>query len=292
MVGLVACESEKKPDTNAILDSLSQAQAQAGPSLSEDEINGILQQIPSPLEISFLLKAVGSEYDGDLLNDPDNHREYNTAFKQAMNLGLYGTDLGYINIFEQNQEAIYYLQAIKNLADDLSIGKFFDFSTIRRLATSSSNLDSLLLVTTRNFNDINSYLQNQKRSKLSILFLSAGWLEALHITSAVLDKNPENQELKEKIGEQQIVLDLIIVVLEKYKNDPDPSYGKLYSQMSQLKAAFDKIEIERIDREPTMIEIDGIPVLQDNSETIIKISDQNIAEINGITNTIRNNIIN
>jgi hypothetical protein len=48
------------------------------------------------------------------------------------------------------------------LANDLSIGQFFDFTTIAKLATNSKNLDSLLLITTQNFNSINSYLQENK----------------------------------------------------------------------------------------------------------------------------------
>src|ERR1700704_6351344 len=157
---LTACGSGKKPDEQAFLNSLDSAK-NMGPSIDEEVISSILQQIPSPLEISVLLKQSGTKYNSSILNPPENLSKYNSNFKKALNLGIYGTDLGYTNIYEQNQDGIKYLSTIKTLADGLNIGQFFDIVTIGRLASNSKNLDSLLLITTQNFNTINHYLQTQ-----------------------------------------------------------------------------------------------------------------------------------
>ena len=195
-----ACGSGKKPDEQALLESFDSAKNE-GPSISEEVIGDILQQIPSPLEISVLLKESGRKYNVNYLNSPDNLSKYNSNYKKSLNLGIYGTDLGYTNIYEQNQDGIKYISAIKELADGLNIGQFFDIETIGKLATNSKNLDSLLLITTQNFNSINHYLQTQSRANLSVLLLTGGWLEALHITCEVATANPNNTELQEKIGE-------------------------------------------------------------------------------------------
>jgi hypothetical protein len=52
------------------------------------------------------------------------------------------------------------------------------------------------------------------------LILTGGWLEALHITCQVAKKNPANEKLIEKIGEQKIILDNIKLMLEFYTQDP------------------------------------------------------------------------
>jgi predicted small lipoprotein YifL len=196
--------TEDKPDTTAT--------AEETP-ISKEVIGDILQQIPSPLEISVLLKESGKTYNPAFLNSADNASKYNTNYKKALNLGIYGTDLGYTNIYEQSKDGAKYMTSIKGLADGLSIGQFFDIETIARLATNSKNLDSLLLITTQNFNTINSYLQTQDRANLSVLFLTGGWLEALHITCGVASANPGNQQLKETIGEQKIILENIMLLL-------------------------------------------------------------------------------
>src|SRR5688572_16327928 len=128
-----------------------------GPSISEEVIGSILEQIPSPLEISMLLKESGKKYNASYLNSPDNTSKYNSNYKKALNLGVYGTDLGYTNIYEQNQDGVKYMASIKSLADGLNFGQSFDIETIGWLATNSKNLDSLLLITTQIFNSINHY---------------------------------------------------------------------------------------------------------------------------------------
>ena len=50
------------------------------------------------MEITMLIKEGGAVYDKQELNDHNNVSNYTTNFKKALNLGVYGTDLGYANI--------------------------------------------------------------------------------------------------------------------------------------------------------------------------------------------------
>ncbi|MCK5705245.1 MAG: hypothetical protein KAI29_29040, partial [Cyclobacteriaceae bacterium] len=195
----------------------------------------------------------------------------------------------YANIYEENQDAILYLNSIKGLANDLSIGQFFDFGTIARLASNSKNLDSLLLITTQNFNNINGYLQENQRSNLSVLILTGGWLEALHITCQVAEKNTDNEKLIEKIGEQKIMLDNIKLMLGFYTSDP--YIADLHKSILKLEKAFAQIEIIYTYVEPTMEEVNGILVVNDNSTTTINITKENVGMIRKEVISIREKII-
>lgn len=286
---LCSCTSDKKPDDQAFLESLDTTKT-AGSGVDEEVINSILDQIPSPIEISMLLKESGSKYNAALLNPSDNLPRYNSNFNKALNLGIYGTDLGYTNIFGNNQDGIKYISSIKSLADELNIGQFFDVKTIGRLATNSKNLDSLLLITTMNFNQINHYLQSQSRDNLSVLLLTGGWLEAMQITCQTAAKNPQNKQLQETIGEQKIILEQIMLLFSFYKEDSN--MVSLMEDLNQLKVAFDKININYTYKESTMEIVDGVAVIKDNSTTTIDITQENIEEIKNITNSIRTKIIN
>jgi hypothetical protein len=224
-----------------------------------------------------------------MLNTPDNLSKYNSNYKKALNLGVFGTDLGYTNIYEQNQDGIRYLSTIKSLADGLNIGQFFDIETIGRLATNSKNLDSLLLITTQNFNSINHYLQTQSRANLSVLLLIGGWVEAMQITCQVAAKDIKNKELREKIGEQKIILEQIVLLLSFYKDDAN--MASLLNDMNELKVAFDKINITYTYKESTMEIVDGVAVIKDNSTTTINVTNEDIEAIRTLTNSIRNKII-
>jgi hypothetical protein len=294
IIGLIlalftACGSEKKSDEQAFLESLDSAKAE-GPSISEGVIGDILQRIPSPLEISVLLKESGKKYNSSYLNSPDNISNYNSNYKKALNLGVYGTDLGYTNIYEQNQDGVKYMSSIKTLADGLSIGQFFDIETIGRLATNSKNLDSLLLITTQNFNSINHYLQSQNRSNLSVLFLTGGWVEALNILCEVAAANPTNTDLQETIGEQKIILENIMLLLSFYK-ESDQNMASLLTDMEELKKVYDKVNITYTYSESTFEIVDGVMVIKDNSSSTIQITSEDIANIKALISSIRNKII-
>ncbi len=292
IIGLIltiftACGSGKKSDEQTFLEGLDSTKTE-GPSISEEVIGSILEQIPSPLEISMLLKESGKKYNASYLNSPDNTSKYNSNYKKALNLGVYGTDLGYTNIYEQNQDGVKYMASIKELADGLSIGQFFDIETIGRLATNSKNLDSLLMITTLNFNQINHYLQSQGRDNLSVLLLTGGWVEAMQITCQVASKKP-SKELFEKIGEQKIILEQILLLFSFYADDSN--MAGLLKDLEQLKAAYEKVTINYTYKESSMEIVNGVAVIKDNSTTTIDITDQNVEEITTITNSIRTKII-
>src|SRR5688500_15334921 len=244
---VMACSGSKSEDQNFV-DEL--AESGLDDEVISEEVNEILHRIPSPLEISVLLKESGRKYNGAFLNSPDNLSRYNTNYKRALNLGIYGTDLGYTNIYEQNQDGIKYMGSISELANGLNIGQFFEGETIARLATNSKNLDSLLLITTQNFNSINQFLQTQDRANLSVLLLTGGWLEALHIVCEVAKANPENKQIHETIGTQKIILENIMLLLSFYK-ESDQNMASLLEDMQSLKTAFDSVSITYTYKEST-----------------------------------------
>ncbi len=282
-----SCGSDKKEEADAFLNELDGAIDT--PAISEETINDILMQIPAPLEISMLMKESGSAYDRTILSNPDDVSKYNTTFKRAINLGIYGTDLIYTNIFNKNQEGLAYMKSVKELADDLNIGQFFNIKLIGRLATNNDNLDSIMLITTQNFNAINRYLQENKRANLSILFLVGGWMEAVHINTQMALSNPEVPALAERIGEQKIILENIMLLMSFYA-ETDPNIKELYEDMQQLKEAYSKIEITYTYAEPTTEIIDGVLMIIDNSTSTVHITQENVKEIDRVITSIRNKL--
>jgi len=283
-----ACSPGNKSEDQAFADALENTEIETH--VISGEVNEILHRIPSPLEISVLLKSSGKKYNAAFLNSPDNLSRYNTNYKRALNLGIYGTDLGYTNIYEQSQDGIKYMSSIKDIANELNIGQFFEMETIGRLVSNSDNLDSLLLITTQNFNSINQYLQTQNRSHLSVLFLTGGWLEALHITCEVARTNPDNTQLHETIGGQKIILENILHLLSFYK-DNDQNMAALLTDLEALKVSFDKVIITTVYKPSTFEVINNVMVIKDNSSSTIEITEADLNNIRSATESIRTKII-
>ena len=284
---LAACKPDNHVNEAEFQDSLDSLN-RAVPVIDEKAVASILEQIPSPLEISMLLKKADAKYNSSILNAPSNIGKYNSQFKKAINLGIYGADLGYTNIYGENVESIRYLSSIKSLANDLNIGQFFDIQTISKLASNSNNLDSMLLVTTQNFNAINQYLQNQNRANLSLLFLIGGWVEAMGILCEVAAQTPGQHELIEGIGQQKIVFEQLILLLTLYKDDPN--MASLVEDFQELKKIFDGISIIYTYKESSMEVVDGVVLIKDNSTTTISITEKDALDIKNRINSIRTKI--
>jgi hypothetical protein len=245
-------------------------------------INKVLQQIPSPLEMSTLIRETGVHYNKNYLNNPESYSRYNNSFDRALNLGIFGADLGYSNLYDENQQCILYVGAIKELSDELRIDQFFNFKLIERLAD-QRNLDSLLLISTQSFNEVNNYFQNVQRPGLSVLLLVGGWMEAMYISCQVASETPDNKPLLDKIGEQKIVLE-INLKLVGYFRESDENFNKLYSQLTDLSGIYESVNIDRTYQKPSYSEENGVLVTKDNSLSTVKM-DQNT--FNLIKNKVR-----
>ncbi len=249
--------------------------------------NQVLKSIPPPVELASIIKKSGAPYYSDMLNNTDNSEKYSTNYLKAANLGAYGADLGYINIYNHKEDALSYLNTVVDLAEGLKVGQYFDFETIKRIANNNKNLDSMLNITQSNFEKMNNYLQDQGRSNISSFMLAGGWVEAMYLTTHVaLEK--KDVALYEKVGEQKMVLDQLVILLDFYKNDPN-ALG-LAKDFSALKQIFLNVKIETVYGEPTMVEENGMLVVKDNSKTTINITEETVKQINESITAIRKKI--
>jgi len=287
LVLFVSCEEEKSLE-DALKEGFTMDSTAAAIEIAPEVLESIIRGISSPLEIASLIRESGAEYTEGMLNPTKNIENYSSHYKKALNLGLYGTDLGYINIYDQQLPALDFLSVVKRLADDLSVGHFFDFSTIKRLATNNENIDSMLNITTQGFEHMTSYLTKQHRGNVSVLILTGGWVEALYIATQV-NKRERNEKLLERIGEQKITLNELILLLSVYQSDFN--IGKLLADIKELKKIFDQVEITYTYQEPIMQEIDGELVIIDQSSSQVHMSKELFENIFQKTKLIRNKII-
>jgi len=296
LVGMTACGAgEDKPDKDKILGNENQEETEensSNPRISKEVLSDIITSIPSPLEISFLIKELGIQYDREILTAKNRDASnYKTEFEQALNLGVYSTDLGYANIYQETQDALEFLGNVNAMADELGIGEYFDFKTIKELAEKSDNLDSLLIVTSTNLESINEHLQQKDRSDLTILILTGGWLEALYVTCEVANKTEGNELLNNRIGEQKVILDQLVLLLSFYEQEY-ANIKKLKEQLAELQQIYNDVEMSFKYEESTTHETDdGILVVEENTTSQFNLTKENLTNILNKTREIRQSII-
>ncbi|MCH8318086.1 MAG: hypothetical protein IIA88_06260 [Bacteroidetes bacterium] len=292
---IYACSSDRsKHESKAAAEDENTTEKKVADSLqnklkiSEDKIEIIITSFPALSEIPYLIKSTGTNYSVRILNPPDNKKKYATNFKKALNLGTYSADLGYINIYDHKQDMITYLTLVHQLADELKVGHFFDFQAIKRLATRSGGLDSLLIITTSNFEKMNEYLREQDRTHLSVLIITGGWLETVYILTQIA-KRSNNEALRRRIGTQKIILDNIVLLLSFYQKDM--GIGELLTDFKELQNLIDQVERIYTYKKPTYEKIDSMLVAIDHTTSIIKFPDGLFDKIAKTIEKIRKKII-
>lgn len=257
--------------------------------LSQEAIEDIVQNISSPVEIAMLLQALEVPFLAEHLASTSNAENLSTSFIKAVKLGVYGADLGYLNIYEKTSTAIDNLTTINKLADDLRVGQFFDFETLKRLAVNRSNLDSLMFMSVHSYNLIDNYLRENNRGHLSALMITGVWIEAQYLACRVVGDYP-HEELKNRIGEQKIILNDLLMLLAPYRESGE-DYSRLYADFERIKEAYLPVNITYTPGEPETINRDGRLVFIQNEESVIEMTGEQLKEIIRVTTEVRNRII-
>jgi len=257
--------------------------------VSEEALVEIVANIASPIEMAALMNRLSVPFSKEYLASTGSVNDLNTNFQMAYKLGIFGADLGYLNMYEKSSAAVEYISTIKTLADGLRVGQFFDYTTLKRLATNNQNLDSLMFLSVHSYNEIDTYLRETPgRSYLSSLMITGLWIEGLYLITQVAKEYPY-PDISERIGEQKIILTDLLDVLNLYKKNL--SFNELIQDFETLNVEFKKINITYEIGEPETIEKDGRLVLIQNETSNVEITDEQLNSIIEKTNKIRNKLI-
>jgi PBP1b-binding outer membrane lipoprotein LpoB len=249
-------------------------------------VNGEIFSIPSPIQTAILIKQVGASYDNKILNDPKKYNNYSTKFQKALNLGVYGADLGYVTMYEQTQDAIGYLASVRKLADELGVSGAFDFSLVDRFEKNMGNKDTILALVSDAYRASDSYLKNNERDDLGALVLAGGWVESMHFATNVANTT-KNEEMIKRIGEQKKTVENLIKLLSPYYNNAE--FTPFIDSLIDLASVFDNIKFIYIYEKPTTDVENKITTI--NSKSEVSISEEQLKTISEKIAKIRNSIV-
>lgn len=243
--------------------------------------------MPSPYEIAFLIKKANLEYNKDILNPYNKSYHYVTNFDKALNMGIYGSDLGYLTLYEQSSEAIQYFSVIKILAQELNIENAFDKKTVDRIEANLGNKDSLMFIVSTSYRKADQYLKDNNRNDIGVLILAGGWIESTY-TLTQIAKQSKAKEILTRIAEQKYPLDNLIKLLSPYYNTSN-EFAELTDKLIDLAYYFDGIDVTYTYADPTVDEKNKITII--NSKSEVNFTEQQLKTITEKIEKIRNSIV-
>jgi hypothetical protein len=255
---------------------------------SKNKVAKVFYAVPSPSELSAMIKATGANYNKNILNPASNEAKYTSIIQKAMNLGVYGADLSYTSTFDQTQEAMVYMGVCKKLADGLGITGAINENTVKRMEKNLNNKDSLLKIISDTYLETDIYLKNNERAGVSALVVAGGWIEGLYISVNIAAQNAKNEMIVKRIAEQKLILENLIGLLET--NEANDNAPEMMAELKALKSVYDKVKVA--ETPATEAKTDNAAqktVIGSNGE--LNLTPEQLAEITKKITAIRSSII-
>lgn len=229
-------------------------------------IGGSMFSIPSPIQTAMLIEKSGADYNKGFLNDAKKAGTYATNFQKALNLGVYGADVGYVTMYDQSQDALKYLGVINKLSDELGITGAFDEETIKRFESNFGKRDSMLNLVSVAYRNADAFLKDNDRLNVGALVLAGGWIETVYFSTQLAVKHG-NQDIINRIGEQKYTLNNLVKMLTPYYDQPE--YDALVDELIELAYDFDAIDINYTYSAPTVDVASKTTTINSRTEVVI-----------------------
>ncbi len=248
-----------------------------------EKLKKIFRAAPSPMETARIVQKTGAQFSEDNLHSAMAASNYVTSDKQAINLGIYGADLSYATIFEENAVSIAYLDVVQSLANELGIGDVIDNDVIARAEANRTRQDSLVAIVSESFFAMNQKLKANGQEDLSGMLVASGWLESIYLATRYTEQ--ANDDLKKRIAEQKLVMEDVMMLVKSYTQSAE--LAGLIASMQPVVDAFDAVTKEA--RASDITKSEGAIIIGGGPS--FSMSDEALASIANAVADVRNQLV-
>jgi len=205
------------------------------------EVREVIYSMVLPTDLSNLFNRSGTNYDPSVPASVRDFSLYNNLEQIAIMLGIYGVDLTYTKLMEQNLAAAQYYNTIKTLSEKAGIpGTIFEKSA-GQLERYFNNEDSLAAVIDNIFRETDRHFRQNGQENLAALSLAGGWIEAMYIGTRIFEADSGNQAMAEMLLQQKYSLNSIYTILSNHQESL--TVKEFLLMLKKLRKVFNDVEI-------------------------------------------------
>lgn len=213
VTGLFSCKNQKGSDDQEKID------IQEIEELAK-EIKEAVYPLPTSVEVIEMLTGLEVGYMVGVSNFTENVNNYVTSKSKALNLGVYGADLSYATLYNMNQDVINYLDAIRVLANDLSMPHLYSQELYDDIKNNFDNRDQLVNVLTKAFDGTFSFLNENDQQSQALMVVAGAWVEGMYITTHISESVFHVEGIVSVLLEQKKSFELFIDLATSHADDP------------------------------------------------------------------------
>ena len=206
------------------------------------KIREIYYGLLTPVEVCNIFERLGIHYNDTVILPAENRDLYMSSYKAAMNLGVYGVDMGYIKLFGVNRQTMSYFNTLQILSRRLNMPDSFLSDAIKSLDPEMSDPDSVTRLMNDAYAKIDSHLRQEGSEGTLGLMLMGGWVEVMYLaTQLAYDPESPDPQVVGKIAEQKYSLLSLLSFMKNYYSDPMVVFYT--KKLKYLNRWFDTFEI-------------------------------------------------
>lgn len=233
--------------------------------------------VASPQFVNLYLRRLGIYPVKTAINKVTNIEKYTTSSQKALNLGVYGADLGYMNIFLVSDITNEYVSAINQLSNQLDLGLVFTRDVYNQILALKDKQDSLAHYLSIVFGHADQYLKESSQQQTSALVIAGGWIESFYLLCQTYN-NYKSKEIRDLIFQQKFVLENLIKGLAPYY-ESSAEMQDVIDNLVELAYDFDMLDFKYTYENPVYKIKNGVMVFNngchvmnspESLETIIK----------------------
>lgn len=223
---LFSCKRHSETDPSIIPDTLDTIDV-------FDSIIKVYYSLPSPLEIATITKKYSVEFDTELLHPTSEAINYTTTEAQAVNLGIYSSDLAFVSLYDQKQYASPIFTTLIKLADKIEILEGINDTLLTNIENNLDNPDEIKHIIADAFFRSDAYLKENGKELIATYIMTGAWVESFYIMSDMAVNSTDTTNIYQLIIDQRLVLDNIISTINLQDID-DSTITSLEELLTEL----------------------------------------------------------
>ncbi len=197
-------------------------------------LGNIRVSIEDAAVLNKMLKEKGYSYNASVLNSSGKATGYSNSKMQAMNLGVYGSDLNYALGYEQSQDVLNGFKSILELAKKLGVESAFNQEMMQKLTNAADTSSDKSIMLTKAYRHAEDNLHSNERAALATLMVVGGWVETLYIYTSNLKSKPGTGEINQKVWDHVMTYKDAITMLGVWKKNGNKDCEEVLNDISTI----------------------------------------------------------
>jgi hypothetical protein len=205
------------------------------------EFMEVIYSMYLPTDLTVIFQRSGANYDPGIPAPTDDISLYVDHEQIAVMLGIYGVDITYMKMLEQQADAAAWINSMRNLAAKSGLPPSLIEEASASIEAAFKSDEPLTSAIEDIYRETDRYFRKKGEEHLAALSLLGGWVEAMYIGAEIYETNAGNNGLAEKLLQQKFSLNSLYAILSNHQESL--SVKSYLLMIRRLRNIYENVEI-------------------------------------------------